>query len=157
MSTLDNHWITAIHEAAHAVAAVRTGLVFDVVSAIRDDEREVDGALDWLDLHSNVQLEMPPEALALVLLAGPCAEAKLRGLRFDRVFSGVAAMDDRESVASLRLSTEQFLQVSRDAVAFVDEDWSAIQRVAEELETGVELAYDEVEAIVIELDEAASS
>ena len=151
----DNTRITAFHEAAHAVAAVRTGLVFDVVSAIRDDEREVDGALDWLDLHTGVEIQMPPEALALVLLAGPCAEARLRGLRFDRVFSGVGAMDDRESIASLRLSPEQFLQVSRDAVAFVEEDWPAIERVAGELEAGVELDYDEVEAIVIEVDEGA--
>ena len=151
---MDNTTITAYHEAAHAVAAVRTGLVFDLVSAIPDDERELDGALDWLDLQGEVELEMPRESFALVLLAGACAEAKLRGLRFDRVFSGVGAMDDREGVASLGLSDEQFVTVSRDIVELVERDWKAIERVARELERGAELGYDEVEALVIEADES---
>jgi hypothetical protein len=153
-TNMDNLRITAIHEAGHAVAAVRTGLVFDVVSAIPDDERELDGALDWIDLHSGVEIEMPREALALVLLAGACAEAKLRGLRFDRVFSGVGAMDDRDALAGLMLSPEQFLAVSRDVVALVEQDWAVIERIAGKLETGAELDYEAVEAIVIEVDEA---
>jgi hypothetical protein len=149
--------ITAYHEAGHAVAAVRTGLVFDVVSAIPDEERELDGALDWLDLQSEVELEMPRKSFALVLLAGACAEAKLRGLRFDRVFAGIGAMDDRESVASLGLSDEEFVAVSRDTVEFVEHDWSAIERVARELDAGAELNYDDVEALVIETDESRPS
>ncbi len=148
-----NTTITAIHEAGHAVAAIRTGLVFDVVSAIPDDERQLDGALDWIDLHTEVAIVMPREALALVLLAGACAEAKLRGLRFDRVFSGVGAMDDRDAIASLMLSPEQFLAVSRDVVALVEQDWAAIERVARELEAGAELDYDEVEELVVRCDE----
>jgi hypothetical protein len=152
---MDIRKITAFHEAGHAVAAVRTGLVFDLVSAIPDEERELDGALDWIDLHTEVEIAMPPEALALVLLAGPCAEAKLRGLRFDRMFAGVGAMDDRASLAGLGLTPAQFVAVSRDTVDLVERDWPAIERVARELEAGYELDYDEVGELVAQTDDSA--
>jgi hypothetical protein len=140
--------VTAIHEAAHAVAAVRMGLVFERVSAVADEERDVDGALDWMEIHDQLGLEMPREALAIVLLAGPCAEAKFRRLRFDRVFSGVAASDDRAAIATIGLSTEEFLVASEDVRAFVDADWPSIERVADELEHGRDLDFDEVAALV---------
>jgi hypothetical protein len=114
--TMKTSRVAAIHEAGHAVAAVRCGLVFDRVSAMPDEERELDGALYWLELHEQVELTMPPELLAMVLLAGPCAEARLRQLRFDRLFAGVAAMDDRGAIASLGLSDAQFVTASRDAL-----------------------------------------
>ena len=91
---------------------------------------------------------MPRELLAIVLLAGPCAEAKLRNLRFDRVFAGVAATDDRAAVASIGLSDEQFIAAGRDAMALVERDWPSIERVAQELEAGDSLSFDEVEAMV---------
>ncbi len=150
---MDNLRITAIHEAGHAVAAVRAGLVFDNVSAVPDDAREVDGALNWHDLNTHVEIALPPELLAVVLLAGPCAEARLRKLRFDRVFAGEAAMDDRMSIAGMGLSNEQFVAASRDAMALVDQDWAVIERVADELESCDTLSFDEVEAIVADLDE----
>lgn len=149
---VDNAWITAIHEAAHAVAAIRAGLVFENVSAMPDDQREVDGALYWHELHDHLELAMPPELLAMVLMAGPCAEAKLRRLRFDRVFAGEAATDDRASVASLGLNERQFVAASRDAMALVEEDWAAIERVAAALQARDELSFDEVEGIVADLD-----
>jgi hypothetical protein len=145
--------ITAIHEAAHAVAAIRCGLVFDNVTAVPDEELELDGALNWTELTGDLGLEMPPEALAIVTLAGPCAEARLRHLRPDRVFSGVAAIDDREAVASLGLSDEQFLAASRAALDLVERDWQVIERVAQELAARDSLDYDEVEALVLELDD----
>ena len=80
---MDIERITAIHEAAHAVAAIRAGLVFDTVSALPDDEMEVDGALYWTDLQESGEVAMAPELLAVVSLAGPCAEARVRGLRPD--------------------------------------------------------------------------
>ena len=149
---MDNLRITAIHEAGHAVAAIRAGLVFDNVSAVPDDIRELDGALTWHELNSHVEIALPPELLAVVLLAGPCAEAKLRKLRFDRVFAGEAALDDRMSIASMGLTNEQFVAASRDAIALVDQDWPIIEAVAEELEACDTLSYDEVEDIVTELD-----
>jgi hypothetical protein len=141
--------ITAIHEAAHAVAAVRTGLVFDHVSAAPDEAGEVDGALHWIELHDQLGLEMPPESLAIVLLAGPCAEARTRRLRFDRVLAGEAAMNDRDAIATLGLSEEQFVAASREVLALIERDWPAIERVARALTGGRPLRFDEVEALVV--------
>jgi hypothetical protein len=140
--------ITAIHEAAHAVAAIRAGLVFDVVSALPDEQHELDGALYWTELQDSGELAMSPELVAVVSLAGPCAEARVRGQRFDRMFQGVAATDDRESVASLGLTEEQFVEACREALALIDRDWALIERVAEKLQAGGRLSFDAVAELV---------
>jgi hypothetical protein len=140
--------ITAIHEAAHAVAAIRFGLPFEHVSAVPDDDAEVDGALYWIELHDDLGLQMPPEALAVVLLAGPCAEARFRKLRFDRVLAGEGAMDDRDSISRLGLTDAQFIAAGRDALALIEHDWPAIERVAQALLGGGELRFHEVERLV---------
>jgi O-succinylbenzoate synthase len=140
--------ITAIHEAAHAVAAIRAGLVFDFVTAVPDDELELDGELHWTDLTASGTVVESPHLHAVVLLAGPCAEARERGLRADRVFSGVAAAGDREAVASLGLSEDEFLAATREALALIEKDWAVIERVAAELERGYDLEFEDVEEIV---------
>jgi hypothetical protein len=139
---------TAIHEAAHAVAAIRAGLIFDHVTAVADLEEDLDGALHWTELQNSGVVAMSDEASAMVLLAGPCAEARDRHLRIDRVFAGEGATDDREAVASLGLSDEQFLAASRDALALIERDWVLIERIADELELGRVLAFGEVVAII---------
>ena len=140
--------ITAIHEAAHALAAIRAGLVFDIVSSLPDEAHELDGALYWTELQDSGELAMAPELLAVVSLAGPCAEARERGQRFDRMFLGVAATDDREAVASLGLTEEQFLVACRETIAMIDQDWELIDRLARELMLRQRLSFEEVEAIV---------
>lgn len=144
MSEVD--WIVAIHEAGHAVAAIRAGLVFDQVSVLPDESLEIDGALYWNE--SDAELVMPPELLAVVLLAGPCAEARERGLRADRMFDGVAASQDREAMAVLGLSEQQFIAATREALGIVERDWALIQQVAEGLEDEERLDYEDVESIV---------
>jgi len=140
--------ITAVHEAAHALAAIRAGLVFDTVSALPDEAHELDGALYWTELQDSGELAMAPELLAVVSLAGPCAEARERGQRFDRMFLGVAATDDREAVAQLGLTEEQFLVACRETIAMIDQDWELIDRLARELLVHQRLSFEEVEAIV---------
>jgi hypothetical protein len=142
----ERDWVTAIHEAGHAVAAIRAGLVFEHVSVLADESLEIDGALYWDPLHG--ELVMPPELLAVVLLAGPCAEARERGLRFDRMFEGVAATQDREAMATLGLSEQQFIAATREASSLIERDWPSIEQVAEELADAERLTYHEVEAIV---------
>ena len=141
-------WITAIHEAAHAVAAIRAGLAFETVSAEPDEAHELDGALYWTEIQDSGEIVMPPELLAVVSLAGPCAEARERGQRFDRMFLGIAATDDREAVAALGLSEAQFLDACRETLSLVEQDWQLIERVARELMAGGRLSFDEVDAMV---------
>jgi hypothetical protein len=148
---------TAIHEAAHAVAAIRAGLVFDQVSALPDETLELDGALYWTELQESGELAMAPELLAVVSLAGACAEARLRGVRFERLFQGVGATEDRESIATLGLTEQQFVAACRETVALIERDWALIERVADELEAGARLTFDEVDAIVIDEDSRESS
>jgi hypothetical protein len=153
---MDETRITAIHEAAHAVAAIRAGLVFDFVTAIPDEELELEGQLHWTDLTSSGTVVESPHLHAIVLLAGPCAEARVRNLRADRVLSGVAASGDREGLASLGLTEQQFLDATRDALAMLEKDWPIIEDVAGELEQGYDLEFDEVAQIVAEHDERAA-
>ena len=149
---MDESRVTAIHEAAHAVAAIRAGLVFDTVSAEPDDDLEVDGALYWTELQESGEVAMAPELMAVVSLAGPCAEARALGRQDHKVFEDFAAGDDRESVASLGLTEAQFLDAYREAAELVARDWALIERIADEL-TGIEyLTYEEVEEMVHESD-----
>ena len=130
------------------MAAVRAGLVFDHVTAIADEDLELDGALHWTDLQTSGDIAISPQLEAVVLLAGPCAEAKAMRRRVDHVFAGEAATDDREAVSSLGLSDAEFIAASRDALDLIERDWPVIERVAAELHRGRRLAFAEVETIV---------
>jgi len=149
--------ITALHEAAHAVAAIRVGLVFDHVSAVPDLDLELDGELHWTDLHSSGAVEMSPESVAVVLLAGPVAEARALRRSVDYVFADDPAADDRESLASLALEEETFIAASRQALELVESEWSTIERVANALQNERKLAFEQVLDIVMECDSRGAS
>lgn len=140
--------ITAIHEAAHAVAAIRTGLIFKHVTAIPDEYEETEGALHWSDLHASGDVEVSPALLAVVLLAGPCAEARATDREVDEVFSDEEALDDREAITELMLNADDFMKASVEALSLVERDWALIERIADELMEVDELGYEEVEAMV---------
>ena len=146
---MNEYRITAIHEAAHAVAAIRAGLVFKHVTAIPDEYEETDGALHWSELEAAGDIEMSPELLAVVLLAGPCAEARLTRREVDEVFADEEATDDRDAIAGLMLSADAFLNASTEALALIERDWLLIEQVADELLEVDQLGYDEVEALVL--------
>jgi hypothetical protein len=139
---------TAIHEAGHAVVALRLGLVFDFVTTVPDEHAETDGALHWTDLQSAGDLEIAPAADAIVLLAGPFAEARLTGSTLHEVLADDPAGEDREALATLGLDDDEFVAAGRDALAMVEEDWPAIERVADALLESETLDFAEVEALV---------
>lgn len=149
MSPMDELRITAFHEAGHAVAALRLGLVFDHVTAVPDERAETDGALHWTDLQSSGELELAPEADAIVLLAGPLAEARLLEVSIEDVFGSDAAGDDREALATLGLDEDEFVTATRDAIALVEDEWPLIEKIAAELirRDGEPLAFARVEAL----------
>lgn len=143
MEELDELEITSIHEAGHAVIALRLGLIFDHVTAEPDDYAETEGALHWTDLQMVSGVEIPRDLDAIVLLAGPFAEAKLLRISLDEVLADDAAGEDREALATLELTDGQFIAASREALAMVEKEWPAIERVARELLDGP-LSFEEV-------------
>lgn len=145
---MNNLRVTAIHEAGHAVVALRLGLVFDHVTTVPDEHAETDGALHWTDLQTAGDLEIAATADAVVLLAGPFAEARLTETTLHDVLAGDAAGEDREALATLGLDDDEFVAASRDALALVEQDWPAIERVADALLERDSLDFDEVEALV---------
>ena len=149
--------VTALHEAAHAVAAIRAGLVFDHVSAEPDLEEEIDGELHWTDLQSSGDLEMSPEMMAVVLLAGPIAEARALHRDVEYVFTDETAADDRESIASLALDEVGFTAASREALTLVEHDWVLIERIANALLNERKLRYEQVLDIVMECESRGAS
>lgn len=145
---MDEFRITAVHEAAHAVAAIRAGLIFKHVTALPDEFEETEGALHWSDLHASGDVEVSPQLLAVVLLAGPLAEARLTGREVDEVFTDEEALDDRDAIHELMLGSDAFVAASVDALQLIERDWPLIERIADELMEVDVLAYDEVEALV---------
>lgn len=139
----DSH-VTAIHEAAHAVAAIRAGLVFDHVTAIPDEFAETEGALHWSELQASGDIEVSPDLLAVVLLAGPCAEARVTNRQVEEVFADEEAADDREALAALMLGEQEFLAASVEALALIDQDWALIELIAGELLEVDMLKYQQV-------------
>jgi ATP-dependent Zn protease len=150
---MNNLRITAIHEAAHAVVALRLGLVFDHVTTVPDEDAETDGAMHWTDLQSAGDLEIAPAADAIVLLAGPFAEARVTESSLHEVLADDPAGEDREALATLGLDDEEFVAASREALALVEEDWAAIERVADALLERETLDFAEVGELLAAIDD----
>jgi hypothetical protein len=64
------------------------------------------------------------------------------------MFSGVAATDDRESVAALGLSEDQCVVACHETIELIERDWGIIERVARELAQRDRLTYEDVERLV---------
>jgi hypothetical protein len=131
--------------------------VFDHVTTVPDDDGETDGAMHWTELQSAGDLEIAPTADAIVLLAGPFAEARLTESSLHEVLADDPAGDDREALATLGLDDEEFVAASRDALAFVEQDWSLIERIADALLENDTLDFAEVEALVARYDRKPAS
>ena len=57
-------------KAAHAVAAIRAGLVFDHVTAVADPDEEIDGALHWTELQNSGDVAMSEASIRDGLAGG---------------------------------------------------------------------------------------
>jgi len=88
--------------------------------------------------------------MAVVLLAGPVAEARALRRSVEYVFTDETAADDRESISSLALDEASFLAASREALALVEHDWPLIERVANALMNERKLRFEQVLDIVTE-------
>ena len=64
------------------------------------------------------------------------------------MFDGFAATQDREAMAVLGLTEQQFIAATKEALGIVERDWALIQQVAEGLADEERLDYEEVESIV---------
>ncbi len=132
----------AAHEAGHCIAARMLGI--DVVSA----------TAAGMPLTRTRWRGTAPLAIALVDLAGPAAEyAYLR--RTGRTVWRADLENARgraQQIAALRHDeaelNDELARLGAKAVALVERNWKAIERVAAALVTGGTLAQDDVDALI---------
>jgi hypothetical protein len=157
----------ALHEAAHAVAAIELGLVTHYVTIKPADFVNVGGAAGCLDLRTQTSdghvMVMFPGSNAdlapwcLMLCAGPAAERKQFG---DSTYGGTDILESRQLVECLDLFDVRTLHKPTEAEIdtgilrchtradrLVAENWKWIQRVAGELDRLTGLLASEIVAL----------
>ena len=131
--------LAAFHEAAHAVAAARIGLVFDHEIGVGDRRTA------WRSLMGDEQ-PWPKPMTAMVLLAGSIAEAHAARMNEGPNW-GLAETDHSRNVLSL--TDEELGQAVHETLLLVEQQWTAIEGVAGQLLSGRRLTFDQVEAFVL--------
>lgn len=140
---------TAYHEAGHAVAAARLGLVFDTVTVVPDPTTGSLGSLEWHeDDDDDDDMRLPTGIRAIVVFCGPLAQARWRKRRLVEIWGANGASGDRHNMMLLGLSDDDFVRYLNDSVLLVYEQWSAIEQTAESLILHGFLTFEQVESLV---------
>jgi hypothetical protein len=133
----------AVHEAAHAVAAIVLGQPFEFVEIAErtlDDGRECRGRVHYADLNPIY----PAVELAMGYLAGPIAEARCSHQSLCGILLGGGSDDYFHTKEALEDSRHSYDDAETWTRQLVTKNWGAIVAVANDLIGRGRLEYAEV-------------
>jgi hypothetical protein len=131
---------TAIHEAGHVMACLKTNTKFDSVSVCKSviDGSECVGSVQGVEeanAHTNIQ----------IYYAGPIAEARYTQRTLTHIFNEGGSYDKVQIRNLLVMSNLTTRKTFRQwAQQIVDEEWEVIERIAEALVAKKTLKYKDV-------------
>ena len=145
LARTDKRWLTSVHEAAHAVAALERGVKFSVANITPDGE-----TLGSVKLYGTSRSR--PKDVLVAVLAGPLAQAKAEGKSDIRLAGGdLRIVGEQLRRSGNREQAEALYYDARAAATkFVDSKWTAIDAVARRLVNDKWLDESKVAAIVRE-------